>query len=40
LSGPSRPGTAAVHLRDLQAVGLVSAVIEVSEDGKAMKFYE
>jgi predicted transcriptional regulator len=29
-----------VHLRKLQAAGLVTAVIEVSEDGKAMKFYE
>ena len=29
-----------VHLRKLQAAGLVSSVIEVSEDGKAMKFYE
>jgi predicted transcriptional regulator len=29
-----------VHLRKLQAAGLVAAVIEVSEDGKAMKFYE
>jgi len=29
-----------VHLRKLQAAGLVSADIEVSEDGKAMKFYE
>src|SRR5580693_6745362 len=29
-----------VHLRKLQAAGLVSASIEVSEDGKAMKFYE
>ncbi len=29
-----------VHLRKLQAAGLVSAVVEVSEDGKAMKFYE
>src|SRR6201981_2268914 len=29
-----------VHLRKLGAAGLVSAVIEVSEDGKAMKFYE
>ena len=28
-----------VHLRKLQAAGLVSVVIEVSEDGKAMKFY-
>lgn len=29
-----------VHLRKLEAAGLVSAVLEVSEDGKAMKFYE
>ncbi len=29
-----------VHLRKLQTAGLVSAHIEVSEDGKAMKFYE
>jgi DNA-binding transcriptional ArsR family regulator len=29
-----------VHLRKLQAAGLVSATIEVSDDGKAMKFYE
>jgi predicted transcriptional regulator len=29
-----------LHLRKLQAAGLVSAAIEVSEDGKAMKFYE
>src|SRR5258707_14142218 len=29
-----------VHLRKLQAAGLVSATIEVSQDGKAMKFYE
>jgi predicted transcriptional regulator len=29
-----------VHLRKLEAAGLVSAVIEVSKDGKAMKFYE
>jgi predicted transcriptional regulator len=29
-----------VHLRKLEAAGLVSAHIEVSEDGKAMKFYE
>ena len=29
-----------VHLRKLETAGLVSAVIEVSEDGKAMKFYE
>jgi predicted transcriptional regulator len=29
-----------VHLRKLEAAGLVSATIEVSQDGKAMKFYE
>ena len=29
-----------VHLRKLEAAGLVSALIEVSEDGKAMKFYD
>jgi len=29
-----------VHLRKLEAAGFVSAGIEVSEDGKAMKFYE
>ena len=29
-----------VHLRKLEAAGLVQAAIEVSEDGKAMKFYE
>jgi predicted transcriptional regulator len=29
-----------VHLRRLVSAGLVSAAIEVSEDGKAMKFYE
>ena len=29
-----------VHLRKLEGAGLVSADIEVSEDGKAMKFYE
>ena len=29
-----------VHLRKLEAAGLVWAAIEVSEDGKAMKFYE
>jgi predicted transcriptional regulator len=28
-----------VHLRKLETAGLVSATIEVSEDGKAMKFY-
>jgi predicted transcriptional regulator len=29
-----------VHLRKLEAAGLVSATIEVSQDGKAMKFYQ
>jgi predicted transcriptional regulator len=29
-----------VHLRKLEAAGLVSARLELSEDGKAMKFYE
>jgi predicted transcriptional regulator len=29
-----------VHLRKLEAAGLVSADIEVSDDGKAMKFYQ
>jgi predicted transcriptional regulator len=29
-----------VHLRKLQTAGLVSASLEVSDDGKAMKFYE
>src|SRR5215467_9103387 len=29
-----------VHLRKLEAAGLVSSAIEVSEDGTAMKFYE
>ena len=29
-----------VHLRKLEAAGLVSSLIEVSDDGKAMKFYE
>lgn len=29
-----------VHLRKLEAAGLVSASIEVSPEGKAMKFYE
>ncbi|MEU1805211.1 helix-turn-helix domain-containing protein [Streptomyces sp. NPDC019937] len=29
-----------VHLRKLEAAGLVSARLEVSEEGKAMKFYE
>jgi predicted transcriptional regulator len=29
-----------VHLRKLEAAGLVESCIEVSDDGKAMKFYE
>ena len=29
-----------IHLRKLEAAGLVTADIEVSEDGKAMKFYD
>ena len=29
-----------VHLRKLEAAGLVSAAIEISPDGKAMKYYE
>ncbi|MEE6258437.1 ArsR/SmtB family transcription factor [Plantactinospora sonchi] len=29
-----------VHLRKLEAAGLVSSHLELSEDGKAMKFYE
>jgi predicted transcriptional regulator len=29
-----------VHLRKLEAAGLVRAQLELSEDGKAMKFYE
>jgi len=29
-----------VHLRRLEAAGLVTSQIEVSDDGKAMKFYE
>ncbi|WP_406300107.1 winged helix-turn-helix domain-containing protein [Embleya sp. NBC_00888] len=37
--GVSRP-LLQVHLRKLEHAGLVSASIEVSEDGKAMKFYE
>lgn len=37
--GISRP-LLQVHLRKLEAAGLVSARLEVSEDGKAMKFYE
>ena len=37
--GISRP-LLQVHLRRLEAVGLVSSTLELSEDGKAMKFYE
>jgi predicted transcriptional regulator len=37
--GISRP-LLQVHLRKLEAAGLVSASMEVSPDGKAMKFYE
>jgi predicted transcriptional regulator len=29
-----------VHLRKLEAAGLVSAAVEVSQDGKAMKFHD
>jgi predicted transcriptional regulator len=29
-----------VHLRKLEAAGLVSSSVEVSPEGKAMKFYE
>lgn len=29
-----------MHLQRLQAAGLVRGVMEVSDDGKAMKFYE
>lgn len=29
-----------VHLRRLEAAGLVSSTLELSADGKAMKFYE
>ncbi|MFI6130861.1 ArsR/SmtB family transcription factor [Micromonospora sp. NPDC051141] len=29
-----------VHLRKLEAAGLVDSQLEFSEDGKAMKFYE
>ena len=37
--GISRP-LLQVHLRKLEAAGLVSAHLELSEDGKAMKYYE
>jgi predicted transcriptional regulator len=29
-----------VHLRKLESAGLIESSIEVSDDGKAMKFYE
>ena len=29
-----------VHLRKLQAAGLVTSTLELSEDGKALRFYE
>lgn len=37
--GISRP-LLQVHLRRLEAAGLVSASFEVSEDGKALRYYE
>lgn len=37
--GISRP-LLQMHLRKLQAAGLVKSRLEVSEDGKAMKFYD
>ncbi|WP_433245373.1 ArsR/SmtB family transcription factor [Streptosporangium sp. CA-135522] len=37
--GISRP-LLQVHLRKLEAAGLVTGRTELSEDGKAMKFYE
>ena len=37
--GISRP-LLQVHLRKLEAVGLVTATSEISKDGRAMKFYE
>ncbi|MGI5152140.1 ArsR/SmtB family transcription factor [Plantactinospora sp. CA-294935] len=37
--GISRP-LLQVHLRRLEAVGLVAATVEVSPEGKAMKYYE
>jgi predicted transcriptional regulator len=37
--GISRP-LLQVHLRKLESAGLVSAQLELSEEGKAMKFYE
>jgi predicted transcriptional regulator len=29
-----------IHLRKLERAGLVSSELEISEDGKAMKFYD
>jgi predicted transcriptional regulator len=29
-----------VHLRKLESAGLVTSAVEVSDDGKAMKYYE
>ena len=29
-----------IHLRKLEQAGLVSSVLELSDDGKSMKFYE
>jgi DNA-binding transcriptional ArsR family regulator len=37
--GISRP-LLQVHLRKLETAGLVSAELELSKDGKAMKFYQ
>ncbi|WP_035856197.1 ArsR/SmtB family transcription factor [Cryptosporangium arvum] len=37
--GISRP-LLQVHLRKLQAAGLVTSQLELSEDGKALRFYE
>jgi ArsR family transcriptional regulator len=35
--GVSRP---LLHLRRLEAAGLIAGTLELSEDGKAMKYYE
>jgi predicted transcriptional regulator len=37
--GMSRP-LLHMHLRKLEAAGLISGSMEISDDGKAMKFYE
>ncbi|MGW0810465.1 ArsR/SmtB family transcription factor [Nonomuraea sp. NPDC002799] len=37
--GVSRP-LLHMHLRRLEAAGLISGTLELSEDGKAMKYYE